>query len=586
MLSLGEMRVILKKFFLGVSFFAISALSADLPADILRRVHSYLLLEDPIGAIKEAEWGLKEHPGDRGLEIGRIKALAALGDEKKVLPIFWEFVKKREKDPNLNELLEEISWGILQKAAKSSQYTIRLYALLGAYLTHDARAVKIMQEMLKESNAILRANAVRMSSTYLDGPLEEEMLRLIATEKVWFVRMELISAIGRMRIKEKAHLLEEILAKDSLIEEKGAAIQALVQMYESIDMDKILYMAASDRAGLRQLAANAALFFDIKEAKDIVLPLLYDTRPDVRISILNALGLMFHEDMAKDEVKALLQHSLSDLDPSVAITAAWILMLCDPILAEKYFEKWLCHEDQGIRLMAASALAKTGEAGADFALKVFERSKDPMVRINLAIGLIGNKKAVKKCLDEIYSFLRTEKNQIMLAAEKNPLFPVISESRVEVREDIPNFPEAMDQMTRLQLVSFLAIMQDPRAQPALKEFLMQKNWGITGYAALVLLKEGDEDALQLIRNLLDDPQPQVKFQAAIALAMFGKDETALKTLEDAYPKADHQQKIMILEAMGKIGKAESCLFLAKAMDEPFEILRVVAASSIIQCLYR
>ncbi|HSW72399.1 MAG TPA: HEAT repeat domain-containing protein, partial [Chlamydiales bacterium] len=132
----------------------------------------------------------------------------------------------------------------------------------------------------------------------------------------------------------------------------------------------------------------------------------------------------------------------------------------------------------------------------------------------------------------------------------------------------------------------LAIMQDPRAQPALKEFLLQKNWGITGYAALVLLKEGDEDALAIIRNLLKDSHPQVRFQAAIALAMYGKDESALLTLEDAYAKADHQQKITILEAMGKIGKVESCLFLAKALDEPFEILRTVAASSIIQCLYR
>lgn len=559
---------------------------ADTPQDFVRRTHSYLLLEDANGAIKEAERGLKEHPGDRALELARIKAVANLGDEKRVLPLFWDFVKKHEKDPQLNELLEEISWGVLRKASQSTQYTIRLYSLLGAYLTHDARAVKIMQEMMRESNAILRANAVRLSSTYLDGPLEEEMLRLIATEKVWFVRMELIGAIGRMRLKEKAYLLEDILAKDSLIEEKGAAIQALVQMYEGIDLEKIFYMAASDRAAFRQVAANAALFFDIKEAKDVLLPLLYDPRPDVRVAVLNALGLLFHTDMGKEELKALLQHSLADLDPAVAITASWILMLCDPKASAEYFENWLSHEDLGIRLMAASALAKTGAAGADFALKCFEESKEPLVRINLAVGLIGHKRSAKKCLDEIYSFLRTEKKQVMTAADKNPLFPIIAHSQVNVREDIPNFPEAVDQMTRLQLVSFLAIMQDPRAQPALKEFLLQKNWGITGYAALVLLKEGDEDALAIIRNLLKDSHPQVRFQAAIALAMYGKDESALLTLEDAYAKADHQQKIMILESMGKIGKVESCLFLAKALDEPFEILRTVAASSIIQCLYR
>ncbi|HSW72868.1 MAG TPA: HEAT repeat domain-containing protein, partial [Chlamydiales bacterium] len=436
----------MKKYFFALLLLNISCVIADSPQDFVRRTHSYLLLEDANGAIKEVERGLKEHPGDRGLEIARIKAVASLGSEKRVLPLFWEFVKKREKDPQLNELLEEISWGVLRKASQSSQYTIRLYSLLGAFLTHDARAVKIMQEMMRESNAILRANAVRMASTYLDGPLEEEMLRLIATEKVWFVRMELIGAIGRMRLKEKAHLLEDILAKDSLLEEKGAAIQALVQMYEGIDLEKIFYMAVSERAAFRQVAAHAALFFDIKEAKDVLLPLLYDPRPDVRVSVLNALGLLFHTDMGKEELKALLQHSLADLDPAVAITASWILMLCDPAASAEYFENWLSHEDIGIRLMAASALAKTGIAGADFALKMFEESKEPLVRINLAVGLIGHKKSSKKCLDEIYSFLHTEKKQVMVAADKNPLFPVIAHSHVNVREDIPNFPEAVDQM--------------------------------------------------------------------------------------------------------------------------------------------
>ena len=43
-------------------------------------------------------------------------------------------------------------------------------------------------------------------------------------------------------------------------------------------------------------------------------------------------------------------------------------------------------------------------------------------------------------------------------------------------------------------------------------------------------------------------------------------------------------KIHILEAIAHIGSKKSIKFLVNTLEEPFQILRVIAASALIQCI--
>ena len=88
---------------------------------------------------------------------------------------------------------------------------------------------------LRGSNALLRLIAVRFSAQYGDGPLQEELKRMLTEEKVWFVRLEAIRAIGQLRITSLREELKEMIAdKNTLVEEKAEAIIALVQMYDGV----------------------------------------------------------------------------------------------------------------------------------------------------------------------------------------------------------------------------------------------------------------------------------------------------------------------------------------------------------------
>jgi HEAT repeat protein len=562
---------------------AVLTISSQAPEEEgLRRVHAHLLIEDAPSALSEAQELATQYPDSLNASKTLIEAMAANGLEEQALDL-WNSVTTSHPDLLYDRhLLEELSWGVLKKGIQSTQYGVRLAATIGAYLTKDVRAVPILLKMMRDSNAIIRSVAVQMSTSYRDAPLKDEITRLMTDEKVWMVRLEVIKAIGALRIKELAGKLQTLVQSEkTTIEERQVAIAALLEIYDEISLPELQSLSRSNRAGLRHLACSIAAHFHMKEAKEEIVRLMQDTHSAVRIAALNAYGLCYREKGTD-----VLNEVLNDTDPAVAITASWAAFLVDPALGEKHLAKWLTDSLPENRRLAAAALAAVGSRGVPLSIKALKENPDPYVKANVALGLLGQRQEVKGCCDLIYDFLQTEKRMWMMDTKPNPLFQILAPSQVRHKDQIPNYPEATDQMTRLNLVSLLALVEDPRALPALKTFLQRRSWGISGVAAATLIQEGDETALEIVRQLLNDSEANVRMQACLVLAMFGKDESVLWELQGAYSGADHEKKLHILEAVGRVGNAHSYSFLVGVLREPFPILRVAAAAALIQSVNR
>ncbi|MBX7067465.1 MAG: hypothetical protein K1X28_09560 [Parachlamydiales bacterium] len=562
--------------------FAAALLASGLSEDEgLRRVRAHLLIDDQQSALREAESLALQYPESLEVQKILIEAFAYNGFEEQALDS-WN--KLTFKKPDLlydRHLLEELAWGVLKKGTRSTQYGVRLAATIGSFLTRDTRAVPVLLKMMRDSNAVIRSVAVQMASAFRDAPLKDEIARLMREERVWIVRLEVIKAAGLLKMKELAPDLQTLVQSDKTpMEEKQIAIASLLEMYDQITMEEFKTLSSSNRAGLRHLACMIATHFKMEEAREEVIRLIQDSHPAVRIAALNAFGMIYQGK--ESEISAALQ----DSDPAVAITACWAAFLIQSPLAEKNMERWLSDSLPENRRLAAAALAASGNRGIALAVKTLKESADPYVKVNLALGLLGQRVEVKKCCDLIAGFMETEKRMVMVDQKPNPLFEILAPSQVRHNDQIPNFPEAQDQMTRLNLVSMLALVEDPRALPALKSFLQRKNWGVTGVAAATLLHEGDESALEVVKQLVTDSDPNVRLQACLVLAMFGKDESVLLDLQGAYAGADHEKKLYILEALGKIGNVQSFSFLAGCLKEPFPILRVAAAAALIQSVNR
>ena len=552
-----------------------------------RRIYAHLLLSDKNSAVLEAAAALKEFPESKALQLAYIRALSEKGDETEALEQWAETTIKFEEEKLDRRMLEVLAWGVLSKGETSSQLSIRFNAMLGAAFTRDAKAIPMLLDQMRSSNAMLRSIAIKLATSFADAPLKDEIARLLKEERVWYVRLDVIQAAGMLRLLELKGDLKEIIGNPrTLAEEKAAAIVALVSMYDSIDREELLCLVQSDRAGLRHLASEVIVHLNMKHELDLLLPLLRDASSDVRISALNALALMRVEKVGNVSVSTLAQESINDPVPEVAITAGYVLLLLGEPEGSRCLSKWLKSSNAEWSRLASAALGASGKYGLKLALKEIRESTDPYVKVNLALGLVGQRVQVNMACDMIYKVFREEKEALwMWDTRSNPLFRSLAPSRVKHIEHIPHYPAVVDQLVRLDLLSVLSILRYPKAQAAVKEFLQMRTWGVTGAAAATLLQEGDEGGLVAVRELLGDPDEKIQIQAAMILAMVGSDPSAVKVLQGAYPLANREMKVHILEALAHIGDPSSIPFLVDILKEPFQVLRVVAASALIQCLY-
>lgn len=560
-------------------------LGARTDEEIIKRVHAHALIHDYSSAEKEAREGLARYPQSKELWRAYIKSLALLGEDQYMLDAWKSYLEQYPEDKTNLDMTETLAWGILNKAAKSPSPLIRIYAMMGSHFSHDAKGIDLLISQLHDNNALIRAVAVQISAEEQDDKLRDEIKRMFKTETSFAVRLEVIEAIGTMKIKSLQPDLVALITNDNTsAEEKAAAIQAIVNLLETANREEVARLAQCDRAGLREVACQVVNFFRLERDLDLILPLVNDHRSEVREGALKAIATLRVNEYRGQPITSLVEKRLNDLDPHVALMAAKVTTLNDQAKGQQVFRKLLNHKTKEIRYQAAAALASCGNYGLPLMYEAFLNASDPYIKMNLAIGLLGLRLHTLEACDALYHGLTTLSEKWMLDEEAS--FKALVPSKVKHDELIPNYPEAVNQQTRLEVLNYLAVMKYPRAQEAIKAFLQERQWGISGMASAVLLTEGDESAIELVQGLLNDTDPKIRLQAALILSIWGRGEDALTALQEAYPTADREMKEKILEGLGRVSSEKSRVFLVDRLNEQHQSLRIIAASALLMSLYQ
>ncbi len=565
----------MKIFFLFLLF--ISGFLVAQEEEAARQIYAHLKIHDPHAAVQLGKTFIEKYPDSNLIRLAYIQALAEKGDEAAV---FQEWNVKRDEFQKNRHALEILAWSVLKKGELSPQSHIHLSSLIGASITRDVRAVSMLVSALRSSNSFLRLLAIRFAAYLGDGALQEELARLIEEEPVWFVRQEVIRAIGQLRILSlKPELVKIIANPKTLAEEKVEAILALVQMYDGVRTDDLNNLLNSKRAGLRQLSCELISYFDLIAEAPNLKKFLSDSSPEVRTYALRTLGLI-QEKIDRESLLKLMEDSY----PQVAITAAWIACRQGESIGVESLKKWLNDIHPRWRWMAASILPRCGSLAFPEILEQLRSQEDRFVKANLAIGLLGQRVEVEKATQVIDEFFKDPETGPLMWDDSTSIRMIIP-NRASHIEQVQNYPFIVDRLTRLDLLNLLCILKYPKAEETVKEYLKKEMVGVTGAAIALLLQEGDEEALKIICELLKEKDLHIRVQAALVLALYGSDSGALRVLQEAYPTVNRETKIQILEAIGHVGGADSIPFLVDILGEPFQLLRVVAASAIIQCLY-
>ena len=557
---------------------------SELSEAAVKRIHSHLLIKDTSTACAEARTALQTFPDCKPLWEAYIKALAKDGNEKEMINAWKAYVAAYDPEYKNRDLVETIAWGIIYTAIKSPSPITRIHALLGAFFSQDSKGIDILFNCMSDCNSILRHAAVQLSSRLRDAKLCDAMLRLFREEKVWAVRLEVIKAIGEMHLLSAKPELITIIANDkSSADEKSAAIHSLVALLDSIDNEEIVRLASSNRAGFRLMACKTVAHFFQTESFGAIFPLLHDQCSAVRMAALQVLGYLRISEYQGKSAAELAVEMLNDPDPLVAITAAWVLTLNDPTRGQEAFQSWLVHKTPNLRIYATAALCSCGKYAFPLALETFEKTTDFYVKMNLALMLIGQRVEVKQACEILGSGLM--ENEDRWTWIDHGIFRALVPSCQKLGGSMDIHPETQNQLVRLEILNQLAIMQYTGAQKALVKFLEQKNQGLTGMVAALLLTEGDETATDLVKNLIMDDSQQVKVQAALILALWGREESSVVTLQQAYVGSDRDLKERIIEGVGRVGAKSSIPFLIERLQEPSPSLRLIAAAALLQCLY-
>ncbi len=547
-------------FLLQVAFlllFMPTALLAKEPSQFVSRVEGHLLLEDYREAIREAERGQKLYPDSKEIQKALLKSYAHSGDHRKLQSLIHADLSDDE--------LEEIAWGMIRSGRTSGSLPVQFYATLSAYFGRDIRGVKILQEALHSSNRMIRQLAVQMAGGMRDRILQEEVLDLLKKESDWQVRLSLLRAAGGMKIEEAKPLLEKVVESEKPTdEERAAALEGLVNLLEEPTREQIETLVKAPRAGLRMLACRLVDHFDLKEALDLLLPLQNDPQWQVRKEARVVSGWLAprYEELPEE------QH------PEVAIAIAWVNARGGDFSGLHF---WLGSSNKQLRQMAAAAICMTGETGLQEVASLLDHENE-YIQLNAALTLLQHGKEKKRALPILRNALNSE-NRLMFEGDEP--FSYVTKSTIP---HITPQGETINQQIRLHLLDILAMLGDEDVEGAIRDFLASPHWGIPNRAAGALLQEGSEAARDAVFALLDDPSRKVRLQAALTLAMWGRDPRALTLLQKEYFKASRWEKERILEALGHIGDKSAIPFLRDSLKERFPQLRLIAAASLLQCL--
>ncbi len=552
--------------------------------EFISKIASLITIGDNKGARRVGFLTKELYPESKSVLSLYVRALAGDGYLKEALALLPEISGDKEVREHFSTL-EAIGWNFLLYEEGISSVS-NIASLLGAYRTHDARCVHLLLDKLNSSNAYDRHLAVKLCMAYRDLPLRKKITEMLSAEKNYFVKLMLIEAAGKMKIAECEPLLKEMISSNArTIEERCVAIQSLIHLSDKPKKEELFELKTSSKTSMRGYCAALITHFQMHEHVDLLIEFLNDRHPSVRAQAV--LGLMLLEVPKnvliglREKIYQLVQNDVVEVSELAKIP----LLVIDEEKGLEAFSSALLGSDPKKARFSSRVIGYTGTVSNALIQEVFRKSKDPIVKANLCLAMIGKDIDDFSAAKYLSEFLKEYSGKIMMKGEFSPFFVGIDESSVRHIPYIPNYPNLVDSMTRLQLLSKLSILGVEGVGDSMRSFLKNRMWKVSSSAAIMMLEDSKLEDIDLLKDLLKDKDPMVRLQAALVLAFYGNESSVTSVLEEAYDSVDWEKRIMILEAIGVIGNRSSIPFVIEKMKKESFILQKMAAATLLQCLY-
>jgi HEAT repeat protein len=534
----------------------------------------HLMLHDYPSACASIEAALQEHPVSQPLLELAIKVYAAACRSQQALAL-WHRLEGTSKD----RYLELVAWSFLEEGLTSSAPLTRISALIGA-AANRGRCSPLVERCLDDECSLVRMIACQLAGKLQLTLLIPHLIEKLAKDHSWQVRCACSSALGDLRAQsaQKA-LLHTITHAAAGLEERQAAAEAIACITAKDPLPWITWLVQASAAPLRLLACEVAIHNNCGASS--LEPLLKDPNSQVQAAALQAFGLLYPGWKGNTAVLPAALHCLrSSSDSYVAISAGWLLTICNHPEGLKTLVKLVEHPRANVRSCAAAALAAAGHRALPLLPTILKKCRGDLApAAAIAIGLLGHRVTLDDASASLLQLLAERK--VRWRWQQWGIFRFLT----PFTDDDTLLHDTVDSATRLELLNLLAITHPQDALPALQQFLLARPWGVSAAAAFLLLTESAENALELIQQLqTTGTTPQQRLQATLVLALWGHSTTASTPLQAAYHQGDRTTKERILTALGYTADACAKPLLIDVLSDPSSSLRLHAATALLQIL--
>ena len=548
---------------------------------LINRIKNCLLISNFEEAVEISEYANRKFLNCDELEKLLIISWARNGQEQKALNLLEPYVAKLSSADDIREIYREIAWSIIERNYDTSAITLRQICLLAASISGESRGVNLLLKGLVDTNYVVKKAAIEFSSQLPDKALQDHVLKIVETEKNREIVKASIVALGNMNAKQAVNHLKTVIAAENVpVAEQILAINSLLQILDSVDVETLQRLSQSNRFIVKLFVCQAISHFNLVNCKNILISLINDPNAMVRASALKNLGLLNIQNDDLKNVKISFSFS-SDLDTEVQVTKGWFLLLHGDVEGEKILERSLLSHRKEEALLASAAIKNLGSRALNISQKWFKKHQDPFVRLNLSMHLLSQESSIKEATSELESLCLNLKDR--LAPSDNSLFEHITSAH-KVKSSSLDDLIIQDQLTRLGVLNLLIDNHSSRAEMILHELMQKKKWEIAFGAGLLAMSLSNDSAVEMLNKHLSDPSAKIKLKSALILSLWSRDEKPLAVLKEAYKLAPHDIKARILEAIARIGSDESLLFLKSALQEPSPTLKLIASLAIIMCV--
>jgi HEAT repeat protein len=525
-----------------------------------------------------AEKALKEEPDNTSLLTLSVETFSEC-ERIDEMVARWKKLEELDQEKALDPfLLEAMAWGVIRKGSRDSALPLRLLSLLAAALSKDFRGVHLVEEAMDHPNSMIRSVAYQVSGQMGDDCLKDKIIKRLAEEKESEARLSLIRSLGTLRIKEKEPFLIQVVENSSSRqEERESAFEALLALHERPKRREVEELLKSPRSLHRAVGSRLALHLNPAPPLSLFLPLLEDPSRRVILEAARTIGLLYaHDPKLPDIIQGLKKRP----EGEARVASLWMATLRNAATPEDWLP-FLNHPNLKVSLYSAALLNTAGEKSLPIRKALLEKTTEPFVQLNLSLGLLNDVEDQNKLLSLLSSLF--DKAQPLWNVGEQGGVSYIAPQRGEALPALVTTKD-LDTVARLEFLNEIAPFAPAFAEEKLKGFLTHRRPEIGLLATSLLIKEGSEEMLQQVEELLEDPSFPHRVEAALLLSLWRRDDEGVQILQEHYPQGDRHEKEILLQGIARLGSPKQAPFLIGCFKEPFPMLRVFAAFALVGCL--